>query len=147
MPAGVECGHLSELKKLALSCDDSLLHDVPDDVGWIAKRLVKNWWVKHGLPYCMQKMEEENRVSFIVMFFVLQECIIISLACFLLPEAEEDPKGDSADKDVNIIGDDVQMETEATERHAEAEMPMMEVPTANAADIPDEAETPRQLEV
>jgi hypothetical protein len=60
MLAGVECGHLSELKKLALSCDDSLLHDVPDDVGCIAKRLVKNWWVRHGLSYCMQKIEEEN---------------------------------------------------------------------------------------
>jgi hypothetical protein len=53
MLAGVECGHLPELKKLALSCDDSLLHDVPDDVGQIAKKLVKNWWIKYGLPYCM----------------------------------------------------------------------------------------------
>jgi hypothetical protein len=42
MLAGVECGHLPKLKKLALSCDDSLLHDVPDDVGRIVKRLVKN---------------------------------------------------------------------------------------------------------
>jgi hypothetical protein len=33
MLAGVECGHLPELKKLALSCNDSLLHDVRDDVG------------------------------------------------------------------------------------------------------------------
>jgi hypothetical protein len=38
----VECGHLPELKKMALSCDDSLLHDVPDNVGWIEKKLVKN---------------------------------------------------------------------------------------------------------
>jgi hypothetical protein len=37
MLAGVECGHLPELKKLALSCDDSLLHDVPDDVDHIVK--------------------------------------------------------------------------------------------------------------
>jgi hypothetical protein len=42
MLAGVECGHLPKLKKLALSCDDLLLHDVPDDVGRIVKRLVKN---------------------------------------------------------------------------------------------------------
>jgi hypothetical protein len=49
MLAGVECEHLLELKKLTLSCNDSLLHDVPDDVGQIAKKLVKNWWVKHGL--------------------------------------------------------------------------------------------------
>jgi hypothetical protein len=48
MIAGVECRHLSEL-----SCDDSLLHDVLDDVGRIVKILVKNWWVKHGLPYSM----------------------------------------------------------------------------------------------
>jgi hypothetical protein len=61
MLAGVECGHLPELKKLVLSCDESLLHNVPDDVGRIAKRLVNNLWVKHGLLYCMQKIEEENR--------------------------------------------------------------------------------------
>jgi hypothetical protein len=42
MLAGVECEHLSELKRLALSFDDSLLHDVPDDVCRIAKKLVKN---------------------------------------------------------------------------------------------------------
>jgi hypothetical protein len=41
-PAGVDSGHLPELKKLALSCDDSLLHNVPDDVGWIVRKLVKN---------------------------------------------------------------------------------------------------------
>jgi hypothetical protein len=49
MLVGVECEHLPELKKLALSCNDSLLHDVLDDVSQIAKKLVKNWWVKHGL--------------------------------------------------------------------------------------------------
>jgi hypothetical protein len=38
----VEFEHLPELKKIALSCNDSLLHDVPNDVGWIAKKLVKN---------------------------------------------------------------------------------------------------------
>jgi hypothetical protein len=68
---GVECEHFLGLKKMALSCDDSFLHDVPDDVGWIAKKLVKNWWVKDGLLYCMQKIEEENRVSFIAMIFDL----------------------------------------------------------------------------
>jgi hypothetical protein len=77
MLARVECGHLLELKMLALSCDDSLLHDVPNDVGRIAKRLVKNWWVKHGLSYCMQKIEEENRVTFIAMIFILWRCIVV----------------------------------------------------------------------
>jgi hypothetical protein len=37
---GVECGHPSELKKLALSCDASLLRDVPDDFGKKAGKLV-----------------------------------------------------------------------------------------------------------
>jgi hypothetical protein len=77
MLAGVECWHLPEHKKLALSCDDSHLHDAPDDVGRTVKRLVKNWWVKHGLPYCMQKTEEENRVSFVAMIFVLRRCIVV----------------------------------------------------------------------
>jgi hypothetical protein len=38
----VECGHLAELKKLALSYDASLLHEVLDDLGKIARKLVKN---------------------------------------------------------------------------------------------------------
>jgi hypothetical protein len=55
---------------LALSSDASLLDDLPEDLGWIAKRLMKNWWTKHGLPYCMQKIEEENWVSFVTLYFV-----------------------------------------------------------------------------
>jgi hypothetical protein len=77
MLAGVECGHLPELKKPVLSCDDSFLHNVPYDVGRIVKRLVNNLWVKHGLLYCMQKIEEENRVSFVAMIFVLRKCIVV----------------------------------------------------------------------
>jgi hypothetical protein len=44
MLAGEGCGHLLELKKLALSCDASLLQDFPAEVDRIAKKLVKNWW-------------------------------------------------------------------------------------------------------
>jgi hypothetical protein len=40
--AGVECGHILELKKSILTCDASLLHDVPDDLGKIAQRVVKH---------------------------------------------------------------------------------------------------------
>jgi hypothetical protein len=53
MLAGVECEHLPELKKLALSCDALILHDVMNDIGRIAKKLMKNWWTNHGLPYYM----------------------------------------------------------------------------------------------
>jgi hypothetical protein len=63
MLVGEGCEHLSELKKLALSCDASILQDFPVETGRIAKRLVKNCWTKHGLPYCMQKIKEENWVS------------------------------------------------------------------------------------
>jgi hypothetical protein len=66
MLAGVECEHLPELKKTTLSCDASLLHDVPDDLGKIARRVVKYWWTEHGLSYCMQMIEEENQVSFAI---------------------------------------------------------------------------------
>jgi hypothetical protein len=40
--AGVECEHLPDLKKLTLSYDASILLDVPDDIGRIAKKPVKN---------------------------------------------------------------------------------------------------------
>jgi hypothetical protein len=70
MLVGEGCEHLLKLKKLTLSCDASLLKDFPEDLGRIAKKLVKNWWTKHGLPYCVQKIEEENRVSFITLYFV-----------------------------------------------------------------------------
>jgi hypothetical protein len=54
------CDHLPKLKKLALSCDASLLEDFSKDLGRIAKKLVMNWWTKHGMPYCMQKIKEET---------------------------------------------------------------------------------------
>jgi hypothetical protein len=54
------CEHVLELKKLALSCDASLIQEFPTDVAWTARKLVKHWWTNHGLPYCMKKIEEEN---------------------------------------------------------------------------------------
>jgi hypothetical protein len=54
MLVGEGCEHLSELKKLALSYDALVLRDFPVETGRIAKKLVKNWWTKHGLPYCMR---------------------------------------------------------------------------------------------
>jgi hypothetical protein len=66
MLAVVECEHLLKLKKLALSCDAS-----------IAKKRVKNWWTNHGLPYCMQKIEEENRVSFAAMHLDKRRCVVV----------------------------------------------------------------------
>jgi hypothetical protein len=84
----VECEHLPELKKSALSCDASLLHDVPDDLGKIAWRVVKYWWTKHGLPYCMQKIEEENRLSFATaegdgaFFWAEANCVILVTTYF-----------------------------------------------------------------
>jgi hypothetical protein len=54
MLVGEGCEHLSELKKLALSYDALVLRDFPVETGRTAKKLVKNWWTKHGLPYCMR---------------------------------------------------------------------------------------------
>jgi hypothetical protein len=50
MLVGEGCEHLLELKKFSLSCDASILHDVPDDIGRVEKRHVKNRWTNHGLP-------------------------------------------------------------------------------------------------
>jgi hypothetical protein len=61
MLVGEGCEHLPELKKLA--CDTSVLQDFPVETGRIAKKLVKNWCTKHGLPYCMQQINEQNRIS------------------------------------------------------------------------------------
>jgi hypothetical protein len=83
MLAGEGCEHLLELKKLALSCDASVLRDFPIETGWIAKKLVKNWWTKHGLPYCMQKIEEENRVSFGIQSLQINLCVSLPNSLFL----------------------------------------------------------------
>jgi hypothetical protein len=77
MLAVVECEHLLKLKKLALSCDASILHNVSDDIGKIAKKCMKNWWTNHDLPYCMQKIEEENRVSFATMHLDKRRCVVV----------------------------------------------------------------------
>jgi hypothetical protein len=75
MLVGEGCEHLPELKKLALSYNASLLEDFPEDLGGIAKRHVKNWWTKHGLSYCMQRIEEENWVSFFTLCFHGFSCL------------------------------------------------------------------------
>jgi hypothetical protein len=64
MLTGEGCEHLPELKKLALSCNALVLQDFPSDTVLIAKKLMKNWLTRHGLPYFMRKIEEENQVSF-----------------------------------------------------------------------------------
>jgi hypothetical protein len=76
---GVECGYLPELRELAMSCDASILHGIPKDIARIVRRLVRNWWTSHGLPYYMQRTEEDNRVSFAPISFVVREFIKILL--------------------------------------------------------------------
>jgi hypothetical protein len=65
MLAGVGCEHISELWKLAVLSDASLLPEILEDIGKIAGKLVRRWWMNHGLPYWMQHLKEENQVSFI----------------------------------------------------------------------------------
>jgi hypothetical protein len=60
MLVGEGCEHLPKLKKLALSYDASVLQDFPAETSRIAKRLMKNWWTKHDLPYCMQKSKKRT---------------------------------------------------------------------------------------
>jgi hypothetical protein len=50
-----------ELKKLALSSDASLLDDLPEDLGWIAKRLMKNWWTKHVYRIVCKRLKKRTR--------------------------------------------------------------------------------------
>jgi hypothetical protein len=82
MLTGEGCGHLPELKKLALSCDALVLRDFPMETGQIAKKLVKNWWTKHGLSYCMQQIEEHNRVSCGI--YSLRASLYVFSYCLLL---------------------------------------------------------------
>jgi hypothetical protein len=75
MLAGEGCEHEPELKKLPHSYDASVLQNFLMEIGRIAKRLMKNWWNAHGLPYYMRKIEEENWVSFSV--YYLQETLCV----------------------------------------------------------------------
>jgi hypothetical protein len=63
---------------MPISCDASLLQDFPAETGRIAKKLVKNWWTKHGLPYCMQNIKEENWVSSATLFLWVDKRISLS---------------------------------------------------------------------
>jgi hypothetical protein len=83
MLTGEWCEHLPELKKLALSSDALALQDFPAKTGQIAKRLIKNCWTKHGLPYCMHKIEEVNRVSSGTLSLGLGLCMSLSSCLFL----------------------------------------------------------------
>jgi hypothetical protein len=80
------CEHLPELKKLAHSCDASILQNFPMETGRIEKRLMKNWWNMHGLPYCMRKIEEENQVSLGI--YSLQANLCVPSDCLFLSSLE-----------------------------------------------------------
>jgi hypothetical protein len=66
MLAGGGCEHVPELRKHAHSYDALVLQNFPLETGQTTKRLLKNWWNVHGLPYYMRKIEEENWVSFVI---------------------------------------------------------------------------------
>jgi hypothetical protein len=144
MLAGVECEHLPELKKLALSCDASILHDVPDDIGRIAKKLMKNWWTNHGLSNLMQKILEENRVSFATKCFDERRCVVVYRLVFAQPEADEYPKGDGVGRDTEA--DVSTAKTVATAGTAGRDA-QAEASVADMAAIHHEAEIPHQPEV
>jgi hypothetical protein len=52
------CEHVPELRKLANSYDALIHQNFLVESRRIAKRLVKNWWNAHGLPYYMCKIEK-----------------------------------------------------------------------------------------
>jgi hypothetical protein len=160
---GVECGHLLELKKLALSYDASLLHNVPNDLGKIARKLVTHWWTRHGMPYCMQKLEEENRVSFAIIHFSRQGYYFLIMTLVLAqPKVDNDPEGDGASRagkdtqaEASIVkiaereaasatsgtGGDTQVEASTTKVAAE------KAATTGVAEASPKAEIPHQSEV
>jgi hypothetical protein len=95
MLAAEGCEHVPELRKLAHSYDASVLHKFPVETGRIAKRLMKNWWNAHDLPYCMHKIEEENRMSFVVHWFVI-----------VPPETDEGVGGDPTNEGIEAGKDE-----------------------------------------
>jgi hypothetical protein len=148
---GKGCEHLSELKKLALSYDASLLEDFPEDLVQIAKRLVKNWWTKHGLLFCIQKIEEENWVSFITIFFGNN----VWQSTLAQPEADKNSEGEGAGGGDVITGHDASSGASAigmTGNNAETKVPAAEAfvtkdPKANAVENPEGIEIPHTSEV
>jgi hypothetical protein len=106
----VQCGHLPELQRLEISSDTLLLQKIPDDIGKIAGKHVRNWWTNHGLLYCMQWVEEDNRVSSIsVPLFASKyiEFLLTILVCVQL--------GDDGAPQVMVLAE-VQTELEKTPR-------------------------------
>jgi hypothetical protein len=60
-----DCEHLPGLGPLAGSSDASLLDDILKDIQRIVGRLVWRWWAEHGVPECMRRLKEGNKVSFL----------------------------------------------------------------------------------
>jgi hypothetical protein len=81
--AGEGHEHVLELRKLANSYDASILQNLPVETSHIAKRLVKNWWNVHGLPYCMRKIEEDNGVTFGIYYLQATLCLHRLICLFL----------------------------------------------------------------
>jgi hypothetical protein len=152
-----ECNeHLPKFKKLALSCNASVLHSIPDNIGKITRKLVKYWWTKHGLPYCMQKLEEGNQVTFAAIHFDKKEgwsgLIFANNSGFSQPEIDEGlegvERGVGADGGVGGAGGSAQAEA-MTEKAdvADAAKWLAAADAAATTEVSPEAEIPQRSEV
>jgi hypothetical protein len=63
------CGHVEGLQTIMFLCDASMLEDLPDEIAKLTSRLVKKWWVEHGLPHITKR------------FCITPEVIIFSACC------------------------------------------------------------------
>jgi hypothetical protein len=44
------CDHIEGLQSIMATCDASKLYDLPEELSKLTGRLVKKWWMEHGLP-------------------------------------------------------------------------------------------------
>jgi hypothetical protein len=128
----------------------SVLHSVPDDLGKIARKLVKYWWTEHGMS--MQKLEEDNRVNFATIHFNDKEgwgrLIFANNSGFLQPEVDDGPEGAGRGDGVKGSAGDAGGNTQAelsTVKAASAKA--VAANAAAATEISPEAEIPQRSEV
>jgi hypothetical protein len=69
-----DCGHVEELQTIMNSCNASILHDIPDEIGKLSGCIVRKWWSTYGLPYVTEIFcitpEERMLQSFLISHLV-----------------------------------------------------------------------------
>lgn len=77
-----EYKHLEGLQSIMAGCDASILKDLLPELAKLTGRIVRRWWMEHGLPEAASRFHREPEVS--MCYDALAFYVDVHLTCILL---------------------------------------------------------------